>query len=88
MKAMVMRAHGGPEVLEMAEVADPVAEPGRVVVRVRAVALNHLDIWVRAGWPGLDLKMPHILGSDVAAWWRRWVPGLKTPASHPAWRWS
>jgi NADPH:quinone reductase-like Zn-dependent oxidoreductase len=37
-----------------------------VVVRVRAVALNHLDIWVRKGWPGLKLPMPHILGADVA----------------------
>ena len=66
MKAMVFRAHGGPEVLEMAELPDPVAAPGRVVVRVRAVALNHLDIWVRAGWPGLELPLPHVLGSDVA----------------------
>jgi NADPH:quinone reductase-like Zn-dependent oxidoreductase len=37
-----------------------------VRVRVKAVALNHLDIWVRQGWPGLKLKMPHVLGSDIA----------------------
>jgi len=40
--------------------------PGTVVVRVRAVALNHLDIWVRRGWPGLEVAMPHVLGADVA----------------------
>jgi NADPH:quinone reductase-like Zn-dependent oxidoreductase len=83
MKAMVMRAHGGPEVLEMAEVPDPVAEPGRVVVRVRAVALNHLDIWVRAGWPGLLLDMPHILGSDVAGVVEAVGPGLENTGIAP-----
>jgi len=36
------------------------------VVRVKAVALNHLDLWVRQGWPGLKLAFPHLLGSDVA----------------------
>ena len=66
MKAMVIRAHGGPEVLEMADLPDPEVGPGRVGVRVRAVALNHLDLWVRTGWPGLELAMPHVLGSDVA----------------------
>jgi len=66
MKAMVMRAHGDVEVLAMAELPDPAAGPGGVVVRVRAVALNHLDLWVRRGWPGLKVPMPHLLGADVA----------------------
>jgi NADPH:quinone reductase-like Zn-dependent oxidoreductase len=83
MKAMVIRAHGGPEVLEMAELPDPVAGPGRVVVRVRAVALNHLDIWVRAGWPGLELPMPHVLGADVAGVVESVGPGAELGGVEP-----
>lgn len=66
MKAVTMRAHGGPEVLKLEELPDPEAGPGQVLVRVRAVALNHLDVWVRQGWPGLDLEWPHVPGADVA----------------------
>jgi len=66
MKAAFIREHGGPEVLEVGDLPDPVAGPGQVVVEVGAVALNHLDLWVRRGLPGLDLEMPHIGGSDVA----------------------
>ncbi len=66
MKAAAIRAHGGPEVVELLELPDPAARPGNVVVAVRAAALNHLDLWVRKGWPGLRLAFPHVLGSDVA----------------------
>ncbi len=66
MRAVVLPRHGGPEVLEAAEVADPTPAPGEVVVRVRAVALNHLDLWVRRGLPTLKLDLPHVLGSDIA----------------------
>ena len=66
MKAVTMRAHGGPEVLKLEELPDPKAGPGQVVVRVRAAALNHLDVWVRRGWPGLTLEWPHVPGSDIA----------------------
>ena len=66
MKAIAMHAHGGPEVLRLEERPDPEPGPGEVVVRVRAVGLNHLDIWVRQGWPSLKLRFPHVLGSDVA----------------------
>lgn len=66
MKAVVMNEHGGPEVLKYTDAADPAARPGEVVVRVRACALNHLDLWVRRGLPGLTFPMPHILGSDIA----------------------
>jgi NADPH:quinone reductase-like Zn-dependent oxidoreductase len=65
-KAVTMRAHGGPEVLKLEDLPDPQAGPGQVVVRVRAVALNHLDVWVRRGWPGLDIAWPHVPGADVA----------------------
>ncbi len=66
MKAITMRAHGGPEVLNLEQLPDLVPRPGWAVVRVRAVALNHLDVWVRQGWPGLMLSFPHVPGSDVA----------------------
>ncbi|HYG68037.1 MAG TPA: zinc-binding dehydrogenase, partial [Anaeromyxobacteraceae bacterium] len=58
--------HGGPEVVKLEELPEPVAGPGEVVVRMRAVAVNHLDIWVRQGWPGLKLAFPHVFGSDGA----------------------
>jgi NADPH:quinone reductase-like Zn-dependent oxidoreductase len=66
MKAVIFRQHGGTEVLELAEVPDPKVGAKDVLVRVKAVALNHLDLWVRRGLPGLKLELPHILGSDIA----------------------
>ncbi len=66
MKAAYFRRHGGPEVLEVGEAPEPVATPGSVVVRVKAVSLNHLDLWTRRGIPGLELEMPHIGGADAA----------------------
>src|SRR5688500_14888199 len=66
MKAIVMRAHGGPEVLKKEDFADPVAAPGEALVRVRACALNHLDLWTRKGGAGRSPAFPHILGCDIA----------------------
>ena len=66
MKAIVFHQHGGPEVLKYTDAPDPAPRPGEVLVRVRACALNHLDIWVRAGLPGVPIPLPHIPGSDVA----------------------
>lgn len=66
MKAILIREHGGVEKLEVAEVADPVAGLGQAIVRVRAVALNHLDIWLRRGVPGHTFPLPMIPGSEVA----------------------
>ncbi len=67
MRAILLDQHGSAENLRF--VADyPVPEPGNgeVRVRVRAAALNRLDIWVRNGWPGIKLELPHILGADAA----------------------
>jgi NADPH:quinone reductase-like Zn-dependent oxidoreductase len=64
MKAVRIHQFGGPEVLIYEDIADPQPRKDQVLVRVRACALNHLDIWVRKGLPGV--KLPHILGSDVA----------------------
>jgi NADPH:quinone reductase-like Zn-dependent oxidoreductase len=64
--AIVLRAHGGVEVLVRETIDLPEPGPREVRVRVRAVALNHLDIWVRRGLPNLRLEYPHRLGCDVA----------------------
>src|SRR5262245_46237472 len=66
MRAAVFFAHGGPEVLEVREVETPTPGPGEVQVRVATCALNHLDLWVRRGLPGLRLELPHWSGSDGA----------------------
>jgi len=66
MKALIFRQHGDLDQLEYADMAEPVAGPHEALVRVRAVALNHLDLWVRRGLPGLQLPLPHIGGSDIA----------------------
>ncbi len=64
MKAVLIRKHGGPEVVSVEDVEDPVAQPGEVVVEIRSAGLNHLDIWVRNGRGGEELVQQHILGSD------------------------
>jgi NADPH:quinone reductase-like Zn-dependent oxidoreductase len=66
LRAAFIEVHGGPDVLRVGELPDPVPGPGEALVRVRACALNHLDLWTRRGLPGLKLPFPHILGSDVA----------------------
>ncbi|OFX35161.1 MAG: alcohol dehydrogenase [Armatimonadetes bacterium RBG_16_67_12] len=66
MRAVRMHQHGGPEVLVYEEAPEPMPGPTDVLVSVRAVALNHIDLWVRRGLPRLRLAFPHILGADVA----------------------
>ncbi|MBI4226824.1 MAG: zinc-binding dehydrogenase [Candidatus Omnitrophica bacterium] len=66
MNAVVFRRHGGPEVLEWAQMPMPAPGPDEAVVAVKACGLNHLDIWTREGMPGVTISMPHILGCDVA----------------------
>src|SRR5437762_13862555 len=66
MKALVFYEHGGLDQLQYTDVPEPVVGPHEALVQVNAVALNHLDLWVRAGIPGLKLPLPHIGGSDIA----------------------
>jgi NADPH:quinone reductase-like Zn-dependent oxidoreductase len=66
MKAVIFSEHGGPEVLRYTEVPEPPIGPNEVLVRVRACALNHLDLWIRRGMPGISIPLPHILGSDIS----------------------
>ena len=66
MKAIVFSQHGGPEVLQYKEVAKPEISQGEVLVRVRACALNYLDIVMRKGQSHLPTPLPHIPGSDIS----------------------
>jgi NADPH:quinone reductase-like Zn-dependent oxidoreductase len=66
MKAVLLYEHGGADNLRLEEIATPEPGPGRVLVQIEAVALNHLDLWIREGLPTLRVEMPHILGSDIA----------------------
>ena len=66
MKAIQIREFGlGPESYLYSDcVPEPVCTPDQVVVNVRYGALNRLDDWVRIGWPGIGLNLPHVPGSD------------------------
>ena len=67
MKAAVLKGHGGAEVVDFVEDL-PVPEPGQGELRIKiaAAALNRLDLWVRAGWKGLNLDFPHVICADGA----------------------
>lgn len=66
MRAVAYSRHGGPEVLSVHEMPRPAFGPNDVLVRVKAVALNHLDVWIRVGLPRLKVTFPHIPGADVS----------------------
>jgi NADPH:quinone reductase-like Zn-dependent oxidoreductase len=66
MKAVLFRQHGGPEVLEYTDFPTPEPKPGEALIRLRAAALNRMDVLVRNGWPGIKLELPHINGADGA----------------------
>ncbi|MBL8897184.1 MAG: zinc-binding dehydrogenase [Planctomycetes bacterium] len=66
MKAVRIHAHGGPEVLRYEDAPAPEPGAGEVLVRMRAVSVNHLDLWVRKGMPGHPVPFPRILGCDGA----------------------
>lgn len=65
MKAVLFREHGGPEKLTYEDLPTPTIGAGEVLVRVKACALNHLDIWIRQGNPAYPIPLPHVSGSDV-----------------------
>lgn len=66
MKALCYYQHGALDQLKYDDVPEPAPGEGEVLLKVKACALNHLDIWVMRGWPGLNLEMPHWGGSDIA----------------------
>lgn len=77
MRAVYIETHGGPEVLRVGTLPDPQPGPGEVRIRVAAVALNYVDIWVRRGLPGIPIPLPHVGGSDVAGTVDRLGPGAE-----------
>lgn len=66
MRAVLIYEHGGRDKLIYGEVPDPIPAAGEILVRVRAVGLNYLDIFVRRGMPGLPIDLPRISGGDIA----------------------
>ncbi|MCP3917604.1 MAG: zinc-binding dehydrogenase [bacterium] len=64
MKAVHITEHGDPSVLQLVDLPDPEPSAGEVLVRVLGVSVNHLDLWVRRGMPGVTLPLPMILGCD------------------------
>jgi 2-desacetyl-2-hydroxyethyl bacteriochlorophyllide A dehydrogenase len=66
MKAVLFREHGGPDTLSYEDLPEPTIGPEDVRVRVKACALNHLDIWIRQGNPAYPITLPHVSGSDAA----------------------
>ena len=81
MKAVTFHQHGGPEQLIYEDVAVPVPQAGEVLVRVRACALNHLDIWIRQGIPNYPITLPHVSGCDVSGVVERIGEGVYAPFS-------
>lgn len=76
-EAMVLDRHGGPEVLERRAIDLPAPGPREVRVRVHAVAMNHMDLWVRRGGPAFKLAYPHRLGCDIAGVVEELGPGAR-----------
>lgn len=66
MKAICLYDHAGPEVLQYQDLPTPEPGPEQVLVRLKAAALNHLDLWVRKGLPKNRIEYPHIPGADGA----------------------
>ena len=64
MQVAFIQEHGGPEVLQLEQREPPVPEPHEALVRVLAVSVNHLDLWVRRGMPGMPVPFPRVLGCD------------------------
>src|SRR5262249_19639302 len=76
-EAMVLDRHGGPEVLERRTIELEPPGPCQVRVRVHAVAMNHMDLWVRRGGPAFKLQYPHRLGCDIAGVVEELGPGAR-----------
>jgi len=66
MKAVRFHEYGGPEVFKYEDAPEPKILADEVLVRVKACALNHIDVWLRMGVPEWKLPMPHIVGSDIS----------------------
>jgi NADPH:quinone reductase-like Zn-dependent oxidoreductase len=76
MKAVLFHSHGGPEVLRYEDAPDPRAGMGEVVIEVRATSINHVDLFLRRGMPGVKIPLPKIAGCDAAGTIREIGPGV------------
>ncbi len=76
MKAVLFREHGGPETLSYEDLPEPTIGPEDVLIRVKACALNHLDIWIRQGNPAYPIPLPHVSGSMRPELWSKLVVRL------------
>lgn len=65
MKAVFFRRHGAANVLQYGDLPVPKIQPTEALIQVEACALNHLDLWIRQGLPGVKVPMPHIAGSEI-----------------------
>ncbi len=66
MRAVLINEHGSADVLRLKDIEDPVCSADKVKINIKASSVNHLDIWVRKGIPGIKIPLPMILGSDGA----------------------
>lgn len=66
MKCIFFSNHGGIDVLEYGDRPEPSPGDGQVMIRLHSAAVNRLDLWVREGWPGMKLPLPHVPGADGA----------------------
>jgi len=66
MKAVYITEHGSLDALTYGDLPTPSPGPGEVLVRLKAAALNRLDLWVREGWPGIKIDYPFVMGADGA----------------------
>jgi alcohol dehydrogenase len=76
MTATLIREHGGPEQLLLETVQRPQPRDGEALIRVAACGLNHLDIFVRRGTPGIAVRFPHTGGGDISGWIEELGPGV------------
>ncbi|HEY3324696.1 MAG TPA: zinc-binding dehydrogenase [Planctomycetota bacterium] len=83
MRAVFITEFGGPEKIQAGQIPEPAPEFGQALIRVKAAALNHLDISVRKGRPGLTLKGAHVMGSDAAGIIESLGPGCEQLALKP-----
>ena len=66
MKAILLEEHGPPEVLGYKEIESPKCESDKIKIKIKNSSINHLDIWMRSGIPGMHIDLPMVLGSDAS----------------------
>ncbi len=66
MRAAYIEQTGGPEVIKVGDLPRPEPGPGQVLVRVRAAALNPIDLYIRSGLVAMPLSFPYVIACDLA----------------------